>query len=200
VFNVFGMSEAGLMGAEGGAHDGIHIWSDMFFIEAVDEKTGETLPPGQVGSLCQTPLWTGNATPFLRWNSGDLVTYLEEGASTGPYAEVFPMIRHANRTTGFFKIRGVNVNHSEFEDFMFKNPDVNDFQAVLKTAASALETLEVRIEAKRGADPASAARDVAAAIKRTFEISPEVKVLDLGTLAKSFESSIKAPRFVDERT
>jgi phenylacetate-CoA ligase len=188
------------MGAEGRAHDGIHIWSDMFLIEAVDEKTGETLPPGRIGSLCQTPLWTGHATPLLRWNSGDLVTLVEEGASDGPYAAVFPMIRHANRTTGFFKIRGVNVNHSEFEDFMFKNPVVNDFQAVLRTEASALETLEVRIEVKRGAAPDAAAREVVQAVKRTFEVSPEVTVLDLGTLAKNFESSIKAPRFVDERT
>jgi phenylacetate-CoA ligase len=200
VFNVFGMSEAGLMGAEGTAHDGIHIWSDMFFVEVVDEKTGEPLPPGRVGALCQTPLWTGHATPFLRWNSGDLVTCVEQGASDGPYAAVFPMIRHANRTTGFFKIRGVNVNHSEFEDFMFANPLVNDFQAVLKTGPSALEALEVRIEVKRGSDPFAAARDVAAAVKRTFEVSPEVKVLELGTLAKSFESSIKAPRFVDDRS
>jgi phenylacetate-CoA ligase len=200
VFNVFGMSEAGLMGAEGTAHDGIHIWSDMFFIEAVDEKTGEILPPGEVGAFCQTPLWTGNATPFLRWNSGDLVTYIEAGESGGPYADVFPMIRHANRTTGFFKIRGVNINHSEFEDFMFQNSAVNDFQAVLKTAANALETLEVRIEVKRGADATGAAGAVAAAVKKTFEVSPEVKVLTLGTLAKNFESSIKAPRFVDERT
>ena len=43
------------------------------------------------------------------------------------------MIRHANRTTGFFKVRGVNVNHAEFEDFMFRNADVLDFQAVLET-------------------------------------------------------------------
>ena len=43
------------------------------------------------------------------------------------------MIRHARRTTGFFKIRGVNVNHSEFEDFMFRYPEINDFQGVLIT-------------------------------------------------------------------
>ena len=74
VFDVFGMSEAGLMGAENAAHDGIHIWTDMFFIEVVDPDTGKSLPEGEVGTLCVTPLWTNHATPFLRWNSGDLVS------------------------------------------------------------------------------------------------------------------------------
>ena len=199
VFNVFGMSEAGLMGAEGRAHDGMHIWSDMFFIEVVDPETGEMLPPGEDGHLCQTPLWTGHATPFLRWNAGDIVRYVERGESDSRFAELFPMIRHANRTTGFFKIRGVNVNHAEFEDFVFSVPTVNDFQAVLVTDDSDLETLEVRIEVARGADAGQIAAGLADRIKSTFEISSRVEVLEVGTLARLFESSIKAPRFVDER-
>ncbi len=199
VYDVFGMSEAGLMGAEGDAHDGIHIWSDLFFIEVVDPETGRQLPEGEVGTFCVTPLWTGHATPFLRWNSGDVVTYIEQGQSSGPFAELFPMIRHSHRTTGFFKLRGVNVNHSEFEDFMFRNVLVNDFQAVLVTGEDELETLRLRIEIKRGSDAAAVAEQVASEVRHTFEISPETEVLELGTLAKLFEGSIKAPRFVDER-
>jgi phenylacetate-CoA ligase len=200
VYDVFGMSEAGLMGAEGKAHDGIHIWTDLFYIEVADPATGRQLPEGEVGTFCVTPLWTGHATPFLRWNSGDLVRYIDQGTSGGAYAELFPMIKHAHRTTGFFKVRGVNVNHSEFEDFMFRNPEVNDFQGVLVTDRSALETLRVRIEVKRGADGKTVCAEIAASVKKTFEITPEIELLELGTLAKQFETSIKAPRFVDQRS
>ena len=200
VYDVFGMSEAGLMGAEGEAHDGIHIWTDMFHIEVIDVDTGCQIPYGEIGTFCVTPLWTGHAMPLLRWNSGDIVSHIEHGASPGRYAELFPMIRHAQRTTGFFKVRGVNVNHAELEDFLFQNPLVNDFQGVLVTSKDALETLELHIEIKRGADAMAVADGVAHDIKRTFEISPELCVLELGTLAKLFESSIKAPRFVDKRT
>ena len=200
VYDVFGMSEAGLMGAEGRAHDGIHIWTDLFYIEVADPATGRQLPEGEVGTFCVTPLWTGHATPFLRWNSGDLVRYIDQGASGGTYAELFPMIKHANRTTGFFKVRGVNVNHSEFEDFMFRNPSVNDFQGVLVTDQSALETLRVRVEVKRGVDARIVCAEIASAVKKTFEITPEIELLELGTLAKQLESSIKAPRFVDQRS
>ncbi|HUT51710.1 MAG TPA: AMP-binding protein [Alphaproteobacteria bacterium] len=199
VFDVFGMSEAGLMGAEGAAHDGIHIWTDLFYIEVVDPETGRQMPEGEIGTFCVTPLWTGHATPFLRWNSGDIVSYHDRGESPGKFAELYPMIRHARRTTGFFKIRGVNVNHSEFEDFMFRNPDVNDFQGVLVTDQSGMETLKLRIEVKRGTDPKHAAEMVAGEVKSVFEVTPDVEVLAAGTLAKVFEASIKAPRFVDER-
>jgi len=200
IFNVFGMSEAGLMGAEGKAHDGIHIWSDLFYCEVVDPETGRQLPEGETGTFCVTPLFTGHATPFLRWNSGDFVTYYERGESGHVYADLFPMIVHANRTSGFFKIRGVNVNHAEFEDFMFKNAQVNDFQGVLVTDESGLETLVVRVEARRGVDRQAIERQLLGEIKNVFEIAARIEHQEVGTLAKAFEASIKAPRFVDERS
>jgi phenylacetate-CoA ligase len=199
VFDVFGMSEAGLMGAEGDAHDGIHIWTDMFFVEVVDEPTGGALPSGENGTFCVTPLWTNHATPLLRWNSGDIVSFIDHGESAGKVAELFPMIKHAQRTTGFFKIRGVNVNHAEFEDFIFRIQEVNEFQGVLETGSDALETLKVLIEIRRGADPDEVAQGIAERVKQSFEISPIVEVLEVGSLAKQFEASIKAPRFVDNR-
>lgn len=199
VFDVFGMSEAGLMGSEGPAHDGIHIWSDMYVIEVVDEETGEVLPEGETGTLLVTPLLTGNATPFLRWNSGDIVTIQEQGESGHRYAELFPMIRHAHRTAGFFKVRGVNVNHTEFEDFMFANPAINDFQVVLRTGSSGLEDMHVRMELKRDAPEAETVTALTDRIRQTFEVSAETEVLPSGELGKDFEKSLKAPRFVDER-
>ena len=188
------------MGAETAAHDGIHIWTDMYFIEVVDPESGRSLPEGDVGTLCVTPLWTNHATPFLRWNSGDLVSYVAHAQGSGPFVEAFPVIRHANRTSGFFKVRGVNVNHAEFEDFMFRNPEVLDFQAVVETeAATDRESLRVVIEIKGATEEAAACSGVMDGIKRTFDITPLVQVLARGTLAAEFERSLKAPRFVDRR-
>ncbi len=199
VFDVFGMSEAGLMGAEGPAHDGIHIWTDMFHIEVVDPESGREVPHGETGTLCVTPLYTGHATPFLRWNSGDIVSYIDRGESGTREAKLFPMIRHSRRTTGFFKIRGVNVNHAEFEDHMFSVEGVGDFQGVLSTGPSGLEILTVRTEARRGQDPEQLERELVAGIRHSFEITPQVEILETGTLARTFENTIKASRFVDAR-
>src|SRR5205085_10385606 len=141
-----------------------------YFIEVVDPDTGKSVADGEVGTLCVTPLWTNHATPFLRWNSGDLISFVPHSKGTSPYADLFPMIRHANRTTGFFKVRGVNVNHTEFEDLMFRNPDVLDFQAVLETETkTGLEGLKVLIEIKGACDEQSACLKVAQTVKGSFE-------------------------------
>ena len=163
----------------------------------VNEKTGAPVADGEVGSLVVTPLWTNHATPFLRWSSGDLVSHRAAGATKGPFG-VFPVIKHAHRTIGFFKIRGVNLSHAEFEDFMFRRPEINDFKAEL-VATAGNDALRLAIEVKRGADAARIAAALAAETKRVFEVTPEVEVLPTGILAREFESAVKAPRFTDKR-
>jgi len=74
VVDTFGMTEAGMMGAEDAAGGGFRIWTDMFLIEVLDPETFMPVQEGAVGTLVVTPLWTNNVTPFLRWSSGDLVT------------------------------------------------------------------------------------------------------------------------------
>jgi phenylacetate-CoA ligase len=193
----FGMTEAGMMGAEDGEIGGFRIWTDLFFIEVVDPRTQEPVPEGQVGALLVTPLFTNNVTPFLRWMSGDLVT-CETGASgNGPFS-VFPVVRHAHRTSGFFKIKGVNIGHAEFEDLLFRQRVVNDFKCEAVTVRCE-DALRLFVEIKRGCDAQTATRDLLNVIRGTFEVSPEIVVLPLGTLAKEFEASIKAPRILDKR-
>ncbi len=199
VFDVFGMSEAGLMGAENAVHDGIHIWTDLYHVEVVDEG-GSPVPEGEVGTFCVTPLHTTTGAPFLRWNSGDLVRYVPQSKGTGRWADLFPMIRHAARTTGFFKVRGVNVNHADFEDTMFRLDGVSDFQCILFTESDgARENLRVKVEVSRGHDEATVLATVRDTVKRVFEISAAVEHSPLGTLATEFAKSLKAPRFIDQR-
>jgi len=197
VNDLFGMTEIGILGSDSRVHEGFHVWTDQAVFEVVDEKTGLPVPEGREGLMVITPLFINNATPFLRWSSGDIVTMRHETSLTGPFS-VFPVMRHAHRTAGFFKIRGVNMNHAEFEDFMFRQPEVNDFKVELATDADR-EILKLMIEVKRGADAAAIPGQVAEAVKGVFEVRPEVEVLPLGTLARDFESSVKAPRFVDRR-
>jgi phenylacetate-CoA ligase len=197
VRDTFGMTEAGMMGAEDAAGGGFRIWTDMFLVEVLDPETLAPVSEGVVGTLVVTPLWTNNVTPFLRWSSGDLVTWRAGEGGADPYA-VFPLVKHAHRTTGFFKIRGVNLNHAEFEDFMFRNIEIADFKAELVTPSD-LDVLLVSIETRRDADAAAVATSVRQSVRDTFGLTPDVVVLATGTLAKEFESSVKTPRFIDRR-
>lgn len=198
VHDNFGMTEAGMMGGESEAADGFHIWTDMYFIEVVDLDTGEPVAEGEPGGLVVTPLWSNNATPFLRWSSGDIVVYRQEGAADGPLS-VFPVIRHAHRTVGFFKFRGVNINHQEFEDFLFAYEELIDFKAELVTRDDA-ELFEVSIEVAAGCDPQRLSGRIARDTRDRFQVTPDLAVLARGTLAREFESALKAPRFADRRT
>jgi phenylacetate-CoA ligase len=193
----FGMTEAGMMGAEDEEVGGFRLWTDLFYIEVIDPSTREPVPDGQVGALVVTPLFTNNVTPFLRWMSGDLVTCDTQARGNGPFS-VFPVVRHAHRTSGFFKIKGINIGHAEFEDLLFQQREVNDFKCEAMTVRSE-DALRVFVEIKRGCDAQAAICDLSHAIRRVFELTPEIVPLPLGTLAKEFEASIKAPRIVDRR-
>ena len=193
VFDHFGMTEAAFVAGEGVSEQGMHVWADQFFVEVVDEKTGEPLPEGQVGSLVVTPLWNNTMTPFLRWSSGDLVS-LERNRSPdkNPWS-VFPLLKHARRTVGFFKVRGVNMNHADLEDALFRDPDVVDFRAEVVNEGDN-DALRLFVESRSGQ-----AANVADAVRKTFQIAPEVTLLARGTIAREFEAAVKPPRFVDKR-
>jgi phenylacetate-CoA ligase len=196
VFDQFGMTEGALVAAEGLGHHGMHALTDMYFLEVLDEKTGEPVAEGEVGSLIVTPLWTNSMTPFLRWSSGDLVSMTWQGASSqseGPW-RVYPIMRHARRTVGFFKVRGVNINHAELEDALFRDPDVVDFRAEVCNSQGGNDVLHLYVESR-----SESKASLIDSMRKTFQVTPEVTLLPRGTVAKEFEANVKAPRFIDKR-
>jgi phenylacetate-CoA ligase len=198
--DTFGMTEAGMMGAESRNDEpgsGFRIWSDMYYVEVLDPKTFEPVKEGEVGTFVVTALWSNNVTPFLRWSSGDLVTYAEADDGRGPYS-VFPRVKHAHRTAGFFKVRGVNLGHQDLEDFMFRHVEIGDFRAEAINEGDN-DALRLCVELKRGVGADQFANMLAEKVKEKFELSPQVLVLETGTLAKEFEANVKAARFVDKR-
>ena len=193
VFDHFGMTEGALVSGEAIGHHGLHVFADMYFLEVVDESSGEPLPEGEVGSLIVTPLWSNSMTPFLRWSSGDLVSIRSQGAGDGPWS-VYPIMRHARRTVGFFKVRGVNINHADLEDALFRDSDVVDFRAEIYNSQGGNDVLHLYVESR-----SEAKAGVIECMRRTFQVTPEVTLLPRGTVAKEFEANVKAPRFIDRR-
>jgi phenylacetate-CoA ligase len=118
--------------------------------------------------------------------------------SKDPFS-VFPVLEHALRTEGFFKVRGVNINHGDLEDFMFAQAAVQDFKGEAVTASDGRDRLRIFVELRRGAIAAEVSRDLTHALKQKFEQTCDIEILGTGTLAREFEGSVKAPRFVDRR-
>ena len=197
LFDQFGCTEGSAMGSESEHHDGLHFWTDLFHVEVVDEATGNPTPEGDMGILVMTPLWNNTITPFLRWNTGDYVTYVDRGATEGPLS-VFPVIRHAARTAGFFKVRGINVNQADIEDFMHRQGAVSDFK-IEAVETGALDALRISVELGRGAEASNHSEQLSRSVKSTFELTPEVVVLEPGTLEREFTGQVKQVRFIDKR-
>src|SRR5436190_10852964 len=195
--DTFGMTEAGMMGAEDKPGLGFRIWTDMYFVEVLDPRTHEPVKEGEIGTLIVTALWSNNVTPFLRWSSGDLVTYSEADDGVGPFS-VFPRVKHAHRTTGFFKVRGVNLGHQDLEDFIFRHLEIGDFRAEALNEGDN-DILRLCIEVRRGTDAAAMIKALSMKVKETFELGPQIVVLEPGTRAKEFEANVKAARFIDRR-
>lgn len=197
VHNSFGMTEGAMISVErDGVAGGMVAFSDLYFLEVVDPSSGEPVAEGEVGALVMTPLWSNTVTPFLRWLTGDMVRLASQPRTDDPFS-VFPVLEHALRTEGFFKVRGVNINHGDLEDFMFDRKEVTDFKAEVVTV-SGVDRLRLLVELEDGV-PASQSEPLAAAVKETFEVSAEIEILPVGTIAKDFEGSVKAPRFIDRR-
>jgi phenylacetate-CoA ligase len=137
-------------------------------------------------------------TPFLRWNSGDVVSISREGGGEGPCG-MFPILRHARRTVGFFKVRGVNINHPELEDLMFYEPDISEFRAEVYNDEGGLDVLALSIEIRRDASEEAATAKIVSKVRQTFQVTPKILVQPPGTIAREFETNVKAARFVDRR-
>lgn len=200
VYNSFGMTEGAMTTVERDgdvAKGGMLAWTDLYFLEVIDPSSGAAVAEGEQGALVMTPLWSNTITPFIRWYTGDIVTLRRQPRTADPFS-VFPVLEHALRTEGFFKVRGININHADLEDFMFALEQVTDFRAEA-AGDGGLDVLRIQVEVRRGVDAGGFAGWLQQRVKATFELTPEVVLLDAGTLAREFEQSVKVPRFVDRR-
>ena len=193
----FGMTEMMMLGGEDGTSEGFRFWSDFCYPEVLDEKTLEPVADGEPGLLVVTALVTNNATPFVRWNTGDIVT-MQQGADTGSPYDVFPLVRHTHRTAGFIKVRGINIGFTDFEDLMFGSPLVGDFR-VEAMAGDGRDELVLHVELTDQASEAATLKQLGGDIKRVFGLEPKIVIAGRGEIAKTFEGSFKPPRFSDRR-
>jgi phenylacetate-CoA ligase len=191
VRDMFGMTEVNMLGAECGTRPGLHMWTETSFCEVVDPDTLQPVEPGDVGVLCVSAKATGSATPFIRWISGDIVK-LEFGCDCS-YRE-YPRLIHSGRTSGFFKVKGVNINHAECEERLYAIATLRDFR-VFATAGG---RLLAQVETTDGADVETRAA-VIGMFDATFGLRAEVEVLKRGTIADALGDQVKAQRFIDLR-
>ncbi|MFE6906334.1 phenylacetate--CoA ligase PaaK [Streptomyces erythrochromogenes] len=175
--------------------DGLHIWEDHFYPEVVDPLTGAVLPEGELGELVFTSL-TKEAMPVIRYRTRDLTRLLPGTAR--------PAFRRMEKITGrsddMIILRGVNLYPTQIEEILLRTPGLAPHFQLRLAREGRMDTLTVRVEARRESDPAlreAAAAGVVQAVKAGIGVSVRVEVVDPETLERSVG---KIKRLVDLRT
>jgi phenylacetate-CoA ligase len=159
--NIYGLSEVIGPGVsvECPERRGMHVAEDHFLPEIVDPQTLEPLPDGAVGELVFTTL-TKEALPVLRYRTRDLTSIDRTPCGCG--RTLVRIGRITGRTDDMLIIRGVNVYPSQVEHALLQVPDLEPHYLLVVRRQSALDTLEVRVEA--GAPAAEAGPDALQAL------------------------------------
>jgi phenylacetate-CoA ligase len=199
--NIYGLSEVIGPGVsvECPERQGMHVAEDHFLPEIVDPVTLLPVAEGTMGELVFTTL-TKEALPVLRYRTRDLTSMTTAPCNCG--RTLARIGRIMGRTDDMLIIRGVNVYPSQIEHALLQVADVEPHYVLVVRRDSALDTLEVRVEA--GASVAlagTAAMEVVAALVRrkifeTIGLTATVNVVPPKTIERS---AGKAQRVLDLR-
>ena len=199
--NIYGLSEVIGPGVsvECPEKQGMHVAEDHFLPEVLDPVTFEPVPPGVTGELVFTTL-TKEALPLLRYRTRDLTTLTTEPCPCG--RTLSRIGRITGRTDDMLILRGVNVYPSQIEHALLQVPDLEPHYLLVLKRETALDTLEVRVEARSAV--AEAGKDALAALgavarRKIYEVigvTVEVTVVPPKTIERSVG---KAQRVLDLR-
>ena len=199
--DIYGLSEVIGPGVsvECPERQGMHVAEDHFLPEIVDPATLQPVPSGTVGELVFTTL-TKEALPVLRYRTRDLTSMTTEPCRCG--RTLARIGRIMGRTDDMLIIRGVNVYPSQIEHALLQVADVEPHYVLVVRRDSALDTLEVRVEARAAVALAGtdAMRALEAVVRRkiyeVIGITADVSVVPPKTIERS---AGKAQRVLDLR-
>jgi len=199
-YDVYGTSElSGPLFTECTSQKGMHVWADQFLVEVVDPKTGENVSDGERGELVFTTL-KKEALPLIRYRTGDLTTLDSEVCDCGrTHPRIMKML---GRVDDMLVIRGINVFPSQVESALMRIPELGDNYELIVDRVHELDTLTVRVEARKEifADRASALpaleSRVSHVLRNILSIDVKVEIVEPQKIARSIG---KAKRVTDKR-
>ncbi len=200
-YDSYGLSE--LMGPGIGfecqEQDGLHIWSDHYLVEVLDEN-GEQVAEGEKGELVLTSL-TKEALPVIRYRTGDITRLLESECACGRTTN--RISRVLGRADDMLIVRGINVFPSQVEDVLVGISEITDqFQILLERNRNMLDEITVQVELEENAftgelkDLNAVKKHVENNLKSVLNIRTNVELVERGSLPRT---SGKSKRVLDKR-
>lgn len=200
--DVYGLSE---ITGPGVAHEchlkcGLHIYSDVFFPEILNPKTGEDTKPGEPGELVITTL-TKEGIPLIRYRTRDIVSIDYEKCACGRTSPRISKIR--GRTDDMIIVRGINVFPSQIEHVLLKIEGTKPhYQLIVDRKERELDELEILVEVEENifSDEMSKLKNLEDRIRNEIAsvlgVYAKVRLVEPKTIERS---EGKAKRVVDKR-
>lgn len=162
-----------------GARDGLHISAcDALWWELISPATGDPLPrePGSQGEIVYTQL-ERQATPLVRYRSGDVVQVLEH---TCPCGRRTPRIRLLGRADSMFIVRGVNVFPQAVEAVLDQVAPGHGAFALLVKGQAPPPPIPLAVEVHQA--PAGLASRIGSTVRSRLQFSCDVRLVAPGAL------------------
>ena len=200
--DIYGLSEIIGPGVaqECAAHNGLHVFADVFYPEIIDPVTLEPVKEGENGELVITTL-TKEAIPLLRYRTKDITSITYEKCDF--CGRTLPRIsKLKGRTDDMLIIKGVNVYPSQIEEILLNLEETEPHYQLIVERVGSLDQLEIQVEVndKVFSDEIKTLEILETKIKKEIEsrmgLMPKIKLVG----PKSIERSMgKAVRVIDKR-
>lgn len=126
---------------------GLHLLEDFIYAEVIDPSTGEPLPLGEKGELVLTHLYK-EASPLLRYRTGDLTFMVEEKCACGRSLTMPKAI--LGRTDEMLKIKGVKFWPSQIGMVLPGIAGAGKRYKVVVRNPQGVDTLTLMLEGQEG--------------------------------------------------
>lgn len=180
-YDNYGLTEASGPGVscECLEQDGLHIWSDYFYPEVVNPKTGELLDEGERGELVLTSLFK-EAIPILRYRTGDITRIYKSECECGRTG--WMMERVSGRKDEMLIVKGVNLYPSMIEHEVYKLPETTDNWEMLIKTEGVMDKVYVTVEGKDGSNFQEIKQKLEKLLYEATMMKVPVTVVPAGTL------------------
>jgi phenylacetate-CoA ligase len=192
LFDIPGMTElyGPGTGIECPDHDCIHYWADYYILEILDPETLTPLADGEWGEMVVTTLAKEGA-PLIRYRTRDITRLIPGPCTCGAVLPRHSRLR--GRTDDMFKFRAVNIYPSGVDRILSEVPGLgSEYQIHLTRDEAGRDHMLLRVERGEGVESGRTdelGREVRYVVKHKLMVTPEVEVVDYGSLPRSERKS-----------
>jgi phenylacetate-CoA ligase len=167
----------------------MHMWTDFFYYEIIDPKTGEILPEGVTGEIVITTLCKEGA-PLIRYRTHDLTKAVPGKCECGlEYPRIGTII---GRSDDMVKVRGAIIYPSRVDELLAGIEGVSSEYQIMIDHLNGKDILTLFFETQLAGNASiNLEKAVEHEFKERIGITPKAKAVGMGELPRSEKKSTR---------